>query len=57
MPKEYQIIENLPNKVATEEMLNEFALDGWSVVSFQQFQILLEREKKNDKQDPQQING
>ena len=53
--KEYKIIENLPNKISTEEMLNEHATKGWRVISFQQFQILLERERKIKHEEEQYL--
>lgn len=45
---EYKIIESLKNTTKTEEMLNQLSCDGWKVVGFTQYQVLLEREKNED---------
>ena len=57
--KEYTIAENPPSSTACADMLNEYAQEGWRVISFGQFQICLEREKveTNEEQSPEQICG
>lgn len=54
--KEYMIMENIPNARVCEQELNRLAESGWTVSSFGQFQILLERDK-NEKQGVEQICG
>ena len=50
---EYKIIESLKNVLKTQHILNEVSADGWRVVGFDQYQILLEREVKNNEDDKQ----
>lgn len=52
---EYKIIENTPNAKATEGILNGYAVEGWRVVSFGEFQICLEREKVVVEQEEQHL--
>lgn len=54
---EYKIVENLKKPHLTEKLLMELSTEGWTVNSFNQHQILLERkgminESKDDKQIP-----
>jgi len=41
---QYKVIENPKSLNVCEDKLNEYAKDGWRVISFGQFQICLERD-------------
>jgi hypothetical protein len=51
---EYKIIDNLPNKSATENLLGDLSIEGWNVKGFTQYQILLERSLKGGDTDENQ---
>jgi hypothetical protein len=53
---EYRMVENPPSASGCEIMLNEYAEDGWRVIGFSQYQILLER-IVNEVETVEQING
>jgi hypothetical protein len=55
--KEYKIIENIPNLNACEDEMNHWSAQGWRVVSFGQFQILLEKDEEDEIKTAGQING
>ena len=44
----YRVEENTPSATATEQVLNELAEDGWRVIGFSQYQILLKKEITNE---------
>jgi hypothetical protein len=50
------MVENPPSASGCEIMLNEYAEDGWRVIGFSQYQILLER-IVNEVETVEQING
>jgi len=56
MAKEYKVIENPPNFGGCEADLNAYAADGWVLVGFSQYQMVIEREK-NEEQTIEQICG
>lgn len=55
--KEYIVVENPPNFGGCEKLLNDYAAEGWIMAGFSQYQIVMEREKPNEEQTPEQING
>ena len=47
---EFKIIESYKNTGKTESMLHELSLEGWRVIGFDQYQILMERDDVDDTQ-------
>jgi len=54
--KEYIVLDNPPNFGGCEKLLNEYAEQGWVMVGFSQYQLVMERDK-NDIETVEQING
>lgn len=40
---EYKIIDNTPNKENTQEEINSLAKQGWRVIGFTIYQVILEK--------------
>lgn len=45
----YKVVENTPNAGATEAELNALSQEGWRVIGFSQYQILLKKEITDEK--------
>ena len=55
--KEYIVIDNPPNYGGCEKILNEHAEEGWVMVGFSQYQLVMERDKTNEDKSIEQICG
>lgn len=55
--KEYKVLENPPNFEGCELLLNEYAQEGWVLVGFGQYQMVIERNKQDENKTIKQING